>query len=114
MPQDKRPQAILTYAKNWKPNDETMSLDVAIDPIKEASGSGSITDTYYLFYHLAQFVSGIQAKSSIEEVLYYSLLGDAITPVPRERRQVFNWWLTNVIPAAYYLKTVNTSIFTPR
>lgn len=67
-------------------------------------GNDSIDDAYYLYFHLLNALQKESAYESSLEILYVSLLGDAISALPERRREVFNWWLTDVIPYAYHLQ----------
>lgn len=64
----------------------------------------SLNDAYYLYFHLLNSLASDSAYDSTMEILYVSLLGDAISAQPEERRNLFNWWLSEVVPLAYLLQ----------
>ena len=106
MKNDDRFELILTDVQKWL-QDKKTQLIVAenwFDLSREVRGNDSITDTIYLFYYLIKSLSWENAYDSLVEILYVSLLGDAINPLPQKRRDVFNWWLTSVVPASYSLR----------
>ena len=106
MGNDQRFELILNYVPKWL-EDKKTEIIVAenwFDLSREARGNDSITDTIYLFYYLIKSLSWENTYDSLVEILYVSLLGDAINPLPQKRRNVFNWWLTAVVPASYSLR----------
>ena len=64
----------------------------------------SLNDAYYLYFHFLNSLTPDSAYDSTMEILYVSLLGDAISAQPEERRNLFNWWLNEVVPLAYLLQ----------
>ncbi|MUG95082.1 hypothetical protein F7734_23040 [Scytonema sp. UIC 10036] len=44
------------------------------------------------------------ADEEIIGILYDAITGDAISPFAAAKRDLFNWWIIDVVPSAYYLK----------
>ncbi|WP_049802503.1 hypothetical protein [Gloeothece verrucosa] len=49
-------------------------------------------------------IDPLQAKEAILEIIDDCLEGYAIFPGSQGRRELFNWWLLEVVPAAWCLK----------
>jgi hypothetical protein len=65
-------------------------------------------EAYNIFYGLLQTLNTKIAYDAILDILYNAITGDAISGCTEARRDMFNWWLIEVIPAAYCLKLPST------
>ena len=65
-------------------------------------------EAYNIFYGLLQTLNTKTAYNAILDILYDAITGDAISGFTEARRDMFNWWLIEVIPAAYCLKLPST------
>jgi len=65
-------------------------------------------EAYNIFYGLLQTLNTKTAYNAILNILYDAITGDAITGCTEARRDMFNWWLIEVVPAAYCLKLPST------
>ncbi len=61
-----------------------------------------------IFYGLLQTLNTKTAYNAILDILYDAITGDAISGFAAAQRDMFNWWLIEVIPAAYCLKLPST------
>ncbi|MEG3907982.1 hypothetical protein QT979_08975 [Microcoleus sp. w2-18bC1] len=65
-------------------------------------------EAYNIFYGLLQTLNTKTAYNAILDILYDAITGDAISGFAVAKRDMFNWWLIEVIPAAYCLKLPST------
>ncbi|WP_373533712.1 hypothetical protein [Microcoleus sp.] len=65
-------------------------------------------EAYNIFYGLMQTLNTKTAYNAILDIMYDAITGDAISGFTEARRDMFNWWLIEVIPAAYCLKLPST------
>lgn len=104
---DNRVDMVLNKAIKWLDTNDPVSDGLAKqiffdrETVRE---NESLNDAYYLYFHLLNSLTSDSAYDSTMEILYVSLLGDAISAQPEERRNLFNWWLSEVVPLAYLLQ----------
>ncbi len=110
---DNRVDIVLNKAIKWlDTNDPALRQAQGADGLAEqiffdretVRENESLNDAYYLYFHLLNSLASDSACDSTTEILYVSLLGDAISAQPEERRNLFNWWLSEVVPLAYLLQ----------
>jgi hypothetical protein len=65
-------------------------------------------EAYNIFYGLLQTLNTKTAYNAILDILYNAITGDAISGFAAAKRDMFNWWSIEVIPAAYCLKLPST------
>lgn len=65
-------------------------------------------EAYNIFYGLMQTLNIKTAYNAILDIMYDAITGDAIYGCTEARRDMFNWWLIEVIPAAYGLQLPST------
>lgn len=65
-------------------------------------------EAYNIFYGLLQTLNTKTAYNAILDILYDAITGDAISGFAAAQRDMFNWWLIEVVPAAYCLKLPST------
>jgi hypothetical protein len=65
-------------------------------------------EAYNIFYGLLQTLNTKTAYNAILNILYDAITGDAISGFTAAQRDMFNWWLIDVIPAAYSLQLPST------
>ncbi|MEG3892872.1 MULTISPECIES: hypothetical protein [unclassified Microcoleus] len=65
-------------------------------------------EAYNIFYGLLQTLNTKTAYNAILDILYDAITGDAISGFAVAKRDMFNWWLIEVVPAAYCLKLPST------
>lgn len=61
-------------------------------------------EAYNIFYGLLKTLNKESAYEEIIDILYDALTGDAISPFAAAKRDLFNWWIIDVVPSAYCLK----------
>ncbi|WP_413172812.1 hypothetical protein [Anabaena azotica] len=62
-----------------------------------------INEALDVFYNAIKVIKYDQSLEAILEILEDCLEGDAIFPGSKGRRELFNWWLEDVVPASYKL-----------
>lgn len=67
-------------------------------------GCQAIDEALDVFRNLLRVIDPVQAKDGILEILDDCLEGYAIFPGSQGRRDLFNWWLLEVVPASWCLK----------
>ncbi|MBD2568994.1 hypothetical protein [Anabaena lutea] len=63
----------------------------------------AISEALDVFYNAMRVINYDQAVEAILEILYDCLEGYAIFPGSYGRRELFDWWLEDVVPASYNL-----------
>lgn len=72
--------------------------------INEVGRYQAADEAYSIFYGLVKTLDRKTAYKAILHILYDAITGDAISGFAAAQRDMFNWWLIEVIPAAYCLK----------
>lgn len=68
-------------------------------------GSYQATDeAYNILYALLKTLEPKIAYDAILDILYDAMTGDAISDFAAAMRDIFNWWIIEVVPSAYCLK----------
>ncbi len=62
-----------------------------------------INEALDVFYNAIKVIKYDQSVEAILEILEDCLEGEAIFPVSQGRRELFDWWLLDVVPASYKL-----------
>jgi AcrR family transcriptional regulator len=68
---------------------------------KATPTSQALHESLDTFRSLARALDPSQARAAVEDALDDVLEGYAVFPGSAGRRDLFNWWLTQVVPAAY-------------
>ncbi|MGL5066181.1 MAG: hypothetical protein ACRC62_39935 [Microcoleus sp.] len=71
---------------------------------KEIGRYQAADEAYSIFYGLVKTLNKKTAYHAILHILYDAITGDAISGFAAAQRDMFNWWLIEVVPAAYCLK----------
>ena len=69
-----------------------------------SEGTQALDEALDVFQNLLKLIDPYQAKTAILEILDDCLEGYAIFPGSQHRRDLFNWWLLDVVPATWCLK----------
>jgi len=70
---------------------------------KKEANSQEINEALDVFYNAIKVIKYDQSVEAILEILYDCLEGYAIFPGSYGRRELFDWWLLDVVPASYNL-----------
>ncbi|WP_204103858.1 MULTISPECIES: hypothetical protein [Spirulina sp. CCY15215] len=70
-------------------------------------GNQAIDEAFDVFQNLLRVLDRDRAKEALTEMLEDCLEGYAIFPGSQERRDLFNWWLLEVVPASWCLEIPN-------
>jgi len=71
---------------------------------KLSEGTQALDEALDVFQNLLKLIDPCQAKTAILEILDDCLEGYAIFPGSQHRRDLFNWWLLDVVPGIWCLK----------
>lgn len=71
---------------------------------KQGANFQAISEALDVFYNAIKVIKYDQAVESILEILDDCLEGSAILPGSYGRRELFDWWLQDVVPASYKLR----------
>jgi hypothetical protein len=82
--------------------------DTLFPHINEIGKYQATDEAYNIFYGLLQTLNTKTAYNAILNILYDAITGDPISGFTEARRDMFNWWLIEVIPAAYCLQLPST------
>lgn len=69
-----------------------------------SEGTQALDEALDVFQNLLKLIDPYQAKTAILGILEDCLEGYAIFPGSQHRRDLFNWWLLDVVPATWCLK----------
>ena len=90
---------------NWSKNGEVPTEQKINQLFPQISvGSQAIDEALDVFRNLLQVLNYAKAQEAVLEILDDCLEGYAIFPGSEGRRDLFNWWLLEVVPAAWCLK----------
>jgi hypothetical protein len=110
-PEDTRPDTALEKIGSWAKAGVEMPADFAKSLFWDFPSKGAHTgavEAYDIFYSSLRTLDQAYAYESMVSILEDAINGEAITPYYNVRRTVWNWWLLDVIPCAYYLRLPST------
>ena len=108
LPNDLRSEQVIERTATWL-------LDVAVSSVPEINnlfpqmsvGSQAIDEAIDVFRNLLQVTVPELAREALLEILDDCFEGHAIFPGSAGKRDLFNWWLVEVVPAAWCLRLPN-------
>ena len=65
-------------------------------------------EAYNILYATLNSLASENAYIAVLDTLYYALTGDAVSGFSAAKRDIFNWLIVEVIPAAYCLRVPDT------
>ena len=100
LPEEQKTEQIFQLVINWSKNQE-LSIEETINQLfpQKSVGSQTIDEALDVFKNLLQVLNPAKAKEALLEILDDCLEGYAIFPGSQERRDLFNWWLLEAVPA---------------
>ncbi|MEM7556984.1 MAG: tetratricopeptide repeat protein, partial [Cyanobacteria bacterium P01_A01_bin.84] len=105
LPNEQKTEKIWKSIVNWSKNRELPTEETINQLFPQKSlGSQSIDEALDVFKNLLQALNPANAKEALLEILDDCLEGYAIFPGSQGRRDLFNWWLLEVVPAAWCLQ----------
>lgn len=109
LPNDFRMEQVLERTATWLQNAGTSSIPEIHNLFPEVSvGSQAIDEAIDVFRNLQRMTDLEQAREALLEILDNCFEGYAIFPGSAGKRDLFNWWLVEVVPAAWCLQLPNT------
>lgn len=109
-PEDKRADIALQAAWAWLLMGQQPDPDWTQELFADY-WTGAYTEAneaYDVFRNLLKALDRQQAYDAIFNMLDAVINDEAISPHHWAKRSIFNWWLTEVVPAAYYLRLPDT------
>ena len=106
-PEDNRPAAVIAHVCSWfhDPGTDSQRIRVLFQPeIAHRGRFVAVDESYNVLYNLLLGLEADRAATAIQDVLYDAVTGDAISPLVEAKRDIFNWWLIEVLPASYHLR----------
>ncbi|MGB5771362.1 MAG: hypothetical protein WBM32_16070, partial [Crocosphaera sp.] len=112
-PDDTRPEKVYQYVDEFL-NNKTILSNLEITKIINqlfpchSEGCQAIDEALNVFKNLLRVIDFEQAKEALLNILDDCLEGYAIFPGSQGKRDLFNWWLLEVVPATWCLKFPKT------
>lgn len=106
-PDDSRPDIVVAKVNNWIENGVEVPDDFAdslFPDINEGGMYQAADEAYNIFYGLLKTLNQESAYEELINILYDAITGDAISPFAAAKRDLFNWWIIDVVPRAYCQK----------
>ncbi len=106
-PDDSRPDIIVAKVNNWIENGVEVPDDFADSLFPDIDEGGiyqAADEAYNIFYGLLKTLNQESAYEELINILYDAITGDAISPFAAAKRDLFNWWIIDVVPRAYCQK----------
>jgi hypothetical protein len=105
LPDDNKIEQIFQLVINWSRNRQVPTEEKINKLFPQKSvGNQAIDEAIDVFKNMLQILNLSKASEALLEILDDCLQGYAIFPGSQGRRDLFNWWLLEVIPAAWCLQ----------
>jgi hypothetical protein len=105
LPNDQKTEQIIRLVINWFENKQVATKETINQLFPQKSvGNQAIDEALDVFKNLLQTLNPVKAKESLLEILDDCLEGYAIFPGSMGRRNLFHWWLLEVVPASWCLQ----------
>ena len=105
LPNDKKIEQVFNLVTTWFKNQKVPTEEEINQLFPQKSvGSQAIDEALDVLKNLLQVLNFDNAKEALLEILDDCLEGYAIFPGSQGRRDLFNWWLLEVVPATWHLK----------
>ena len=104
---DKRPEKCFKLIKNFLNNQD---IEKEIESLllhdfkTKSEGCQALDEALDVFRNLLKIINGNRVKEALLEIIDNCLEGYAIFPGSQNRRELFNWWLLEVITASWNLE----------
>jgi hypothetical protein len=103
---DKRTEQVFQWIDKYRKTQEIPSSETIHNLFPVVSfGSQALDEALDVFKNVLRVLNPFQAKEALLEILEDCLEGYAIFPGSQGRRDLFNWWLLEVVPAAWCSQT---------
>ena len=107
-PEDDRPEKVLEIVDIWLKTESPKIEEWADKLFPEIStrvGGSFLDECYNNLYNLLKILTAPNfASYFISDIIYDAFTGEWAGGNLEGKRDIFNWWLINVIPAAYHLQ----------
>jgi len=105
-PDDPRPDFALDSVRAWIESGIAVPVSV-VETLFSDYQTGAHTDAhdaYSAFDDLLKSLDEAQAYDAVQDILDVAITADALSPHYQAKREIFNWWLVDVVPSAYDLR----------
>jgi hypothetical protein len=99
-PEDERPAAVLAAVERWVGGEDAVLDADQLFPWV-VTPPQALSEALDVFRNLAQALDPARARDGLLTVLDDCLEGYAVFPGSDGRRDLFNWWLVEAVPAAW-------------
>ena len=106
-PQESRFEKVKNKVESWIKKGVEIPEDFANKLFIDMGELGSYQATdeaYNILYALLKTLEPKIAYDAVLDILYDAMTGDAISDFAAAMRDIFNWWIIEVVPSAYCLK----------
>jgi hypothetical protein len=105
LPETQKIEQVFNLVTNWSKNQEIPTFEEINQLFPQKSvGTQAIDEALDVFKNILRVLNPTQAKKAILEILDDCLEGYAIIPGSMGRRDLFNWWLLEVVPSSWCLQ----------
>ena len=105
LPDQQKTEQIFKLVRNWLKTQKIPAQEQIKQLFPQLSlGNQAIDEAEDVFKNLLQALNPSQAKEALLEILDDCLEGYAIFPGSIGRRDLFNWWLLEVVPCSWCLQ----------
>jgi hypothetical protein len=112
-PDDYRPDIVIAKVNDWIEKSVEVSddfADILFPDILKGGMYQAADEAYNIFYGLLKTLNQESAFVAVIDILYDAITGDAISPFTEAKRDLFNWWIIDVVPRAYH-KTLPSTLY---
>jgi hypothetical protein len=104
-PEDRESDTVLKAIREWLDVNKRPQLQNVFARYAGKTGSQAIDEAIDVYVNLSRICDMPQARSAMLEILDECLEGFALLIGSANRREILNWILTEVVPAAWCLQT---------
>jgi hypothetical protein len=110
LPKDNRTQKIFQIIDSQLMNKRLISSKKNIESILKnlfpeiSIGIQEVDEAFDVFKNLLKMLEPLQSQNALLEILDDCFQGYAVFPCSENRRDLFNWWLLDVVPAVWKLE----------
>jgi len=114
-PDDLRPDTALNTLRSWAESDVEVSSSFAkaLFPDWWKGAHTPASEAFAVFGSALTALDKARSHESVRYILDEAITGDALSPYWQAKREIFNWWLIDVVPSAYHLH-LSSSLYTSK
>lgn len=105
LPGDSRPEQVMTAVEKWLRNpSQRVHVDLDAMFAREVMPPQALHESLDVLYQSLLVLEPERALDGLREILDDCIDGHAIIPGSDGRRDLFNWWLLDVVPSSWCLR----------